>query len=41
VFGNQQALQPDDLKRHAVAVGSEAERFATCLDSSRQAEIVR
>jgi protein-disulfide isomerase len=41
LFGNQQALQPDDLKRHAVAVGSEAERFATCLDSSKQAEIVR
>jgi protein-disulfide isomerase len=41
LFGNQQALQPDDLKKHAVAAGMDAERFNACLDTSKHAEIVR
>ena len=41
VFGSQQALQPDDLKRYAAAVGNDAGKFAACLDSSKHAQIVR
>jgi protein-disulfide isomerase len=41
LFGNQQALMPDDLKKYAVAVGMNGERFNSCLDMSKQAEVVR
>jgi protein-disulfide isomerase len=41
LFGNQQALMPDDLKKYAMAVGMDAERFGSCLDMSKHAEIVR
>jgi protein-disulfide isomerase len=41
LFGNQQALLPDDLKKHAVASGMDAERFNACLDTSKHAERVR
>ena len=41
LFGNQQALQPDFLKQYAKDAGMDAEKFGTCLDSSKYAERVR
>lgn len=41
VFANQQAMEPDDLKKYAAAVGVEAGRFNACLDLSKHAEVVR
>jgi protein-disulfide isomerase len=41
LFGNQQALLPDDLKRYAATAGMDAGRFNTCLDTSKHAERVR
>ena len=41
LFGNQQALQPDDLKKYALAAGIEAGPFNACLDTSKHAERVR
>lgn len=41
LFGNQQALQPDDLKKYAAAAGMDAAKFGDCLDSQKYAERVR
>ena len=41
LFGNQQALMPDDLKKYAAALGMDAGRFDSCLDMSKHAEVVR
>ena len=41
LFANQQALQPDDLKKYATAGGIDGERFSACLDTSKHAEFVR
>ncbi len=41
LFGNQRALQADDLKTYAAAAGLNAEQFNACLDSSKHAEVVR
>jgi len=41
LFANQQALQPNDLKKHAADLGLDAAAFATCLDSSKYGERVR
>jgi len=41
LFGNQEALQPDDLKKYAAAAGMDATKFGECLDSSKYAERVR
>jgi protein-disulfide isomerase len=41
VYANQQAMQPEDLKRHAANVGVDAAKFNACLDTSKHAEIVR
>jgi protein-disulfide isomerase len=41
LFGNQQALQPDDLKKYAANVGVDAGKFNACLDTSKHAERVR
>ncbi|HLG60199.1 MAG TPA: thioredoxin domain-containing protein [Vicinamibacterales bacterium] len=41
LFGNQEALQPDDLKKHAGDLGLNATTFAACLDSSKYGERVR
>ena len=41
LFANQQALQPADLKKHAVDLGLNAAAFGTCLDSSKYGERVR
>ena len=35
LFANQQALQPEALKTHAVAAGLDAAKFNACLDSSK------
>ena len=41
LFGNQQALMPDDLKKYAAGLSLDAERFNSCLDTSKHAEVVR
>ena len=41
LFGNQQALQPDDLKKYAATAGMDAAKFGDCLDSQKYAERVR
>ena len=41
LFANQQTLQPDSLKAHAVAAGLDAGAFDTCLDSGKHAEGVQ
>jgi protein-disulfide isomerase len=41
LFGNQQALQPDDMKKTAADMGLDATKFNACLDSSKYAERVR
>jgi protein-disulfide isomerase len=41
LFANQQALQPNDLKKHATDLGLDATVFATCLDTSKYGERVR
>ena len=41
VYANQQAMEPEDLKRHAASVGVDAARFNACLDTSKHAEVVR
>ena len=35
LFANQQALQPDNLKKYAAAVGIDAAKFSACLDSAK------
>jgi protein-disulfide isomerase len=35
LFANQQALQPEFLKKYAAEVGLDAAKFNTCLDSSK------
>ena len=41
LFANQQALQPNDLKKHAADLGLDAAKFNSCLDSSKYGERVR
>jgi protein-disulfide isomerase len=41
MFGNQQALQPDNLKKYAADIGLDSGKFNECLDSSKYAEAVR
>ena len=41
VYANQQAMQPDDLKKYAAAVGVDAEKFNACVAKSKHAEVVR
>jgi len=41
LFSKQSELQPDDLKRHALTLGLNADTFNQCLDSSKHAERVR
>ena len=41
LFANQQALQPEFLKRYAADAGLDAAKFNACLDSSKYEERVR
>ena len=41
LFGNQQSLNPPDLKRYAATLSLNAATFDQCLDSSKYAERVR
>jgi protein-disulfide isomerase len=41
LFANQQALQPDALKKHAVDLGLNAPTFDSCLDSSKYSNRIR
>ena len=41
LFANQQALQPDSLKKHAADAGLDTAAFNVCLDSSRYGDRVR
>jgi protein-disulfide isomerase len=41
LFPNQQALQPEFLKRYAVDAGLDAEKFNACLDSSKYQQKVQ
>ncbi|MGH9253394.1 MAG: thioredoxin domain-containing protein [Vicinamibacterales bacterium] len=41
LFANQQTLEPDFLKKHAVDTGLDAAKFNTCLDTAKYAERVQ
>ena len=41
LFANQQALQPESLKTHALAAGLDAAAFDACLDSGQHADSVQ
>ena len=41
LFANQQALQPDALKKHAVAAGLDAAKFNACLDTAKYSDRVQ
>ena len=41
LFANQAALQPDDLKKHAAAVGLDLTKFNACFDASKYGERVQ
>jgi protein-disulfide isomerase len=41
LFANQQALQPDDLKKHASDLGLDSAKFTTCFDTSKYGDRVR
>ncbi|HLF30470.1 MAG TPA: DsbA family protein, partial [Xanthomonadales bacterium] len=41
LFANQQKLQPEDLKAHAVTLGLNAPAFDSCLDENRFAAEIK
>ena len=41
LFGNQQALKPEDLVKHAEALGLDPSKFKECLDSGKHAEDIK
>ena len=41
LFANQEALQPDSLKKYAADLGLDAARFNACLDTSKYGDRVR
>ena len=41
LFANQQALQPDDLKKYAAEMGLDAAKFNACVDTSKYGDRVR
>jgi protein-disulfide isomerase len=41
LFANQQALEPDDLKKYAADLGLDAAQFNACVDTSKYGERVR
>jgi len=41
LFANQQALKPEDLIKHAEALGLDAAKFKDCLDTGKHAEEIK
>jgi protein-disulfide isomerase len=41
LFANQQALQPEELKKHAAAIGLDLAKFNACFDASKYGERVQ
>lgn len=41
LFANQQALGPEDLKRHAAELGLDAAKFASCVEDGRMQRLVQ
>ena len=41
LFGNQQALQPEALKKYAADLGIDGPKFAACLDTSKYNDLVQ
>jgi protein-disulfide isomerase len=41
LFANQQALQPEELKKHAAAIGLDLGKFNACFDASKYGERVQ
>ena len=41
LFANQQTLQPEALKSHAVAAGLDAAKFNACLDAAKYSDRVQ
>jgi protein-disulfide isomerase len=41
LFANQQALQPEELKKHAAGVGVDLAKFNACFDASKYGERVQ
>ena len=41
LFANQQTLQPEELKKHAAAVGIDLPKFNACFDASKYGERVQ
>ena len=41
LFANQQALKPEDLIKHAEALGLDAAKFKDCLDTGKNAEKIK
>jgi protein-disulfide isomerase len=41
LFANQQALKPEDLIKHAEALGLDAAKFKGCLDTGKHADKIK
>src|SRR5262245_57949093 len=41
LFGNQNTLAPENLLEHAAAIGLNAGKFKECMDSGKNAALVR
>jgi len=41
LFANQQALKPEDLIKHAEALGLDAAKFKDCLDTGKHAQEIK
>jgi protein-disulfide isomerase len=41
LFNNQQALHPESLKKYAVGLGMDGQKFDGCLDSSKYNDVVQ
>ncbi len=41
IFANQKAIEPKDLSEYAKAIGIDVSKFQECLDSGKNAEVVK
>jgi len=41
LFGNQNALKPEDLLKHAEAIGADMSKFKACLDSGKYSDEIK